>query len=31
MLASSKVVGFVPTKDSAKARSFCEGKLGFNS
>ena len=29
MLASSKVVGFVPTKDSAKARSFYEGKLGF--
>ncbi len=29
MLASSKIVGFVPTKDSAKARSFYEGKLGF--
>jgi catechol 2,3-dioxygenase-like lactoylglutathione lyase family enzyme len=29
MLASSKMVGFVPTKDSAKARSFYEGKLGF--
>ena len=29
MLASSKVVGFVPTKDSANARSFYEGKLGF--
>jgi len=29
MLASSEVVGFVPTKDSAKARSFYEGKLGF--
>lgn len=29
MLASSKVIGFVPTKDSAKARSFYEGKLGF--
>jgi len=29
MLASSEVVGFVPTKDSAKARSFYGGKLGF--
>jgi hypothetical protein len=29
MLASSKIVGFVPTKDSEKARSFYEGKLGF--
>lgn len=29
MLASSKIIGFVPTKDSAKARSFYEGKLGF--
>ena len=29
MLASSKVIGFVPTKDSAKARSFYEGTLGF--
>ena len=29
MLASSKVIGFVPTKDSAKARSFYEAKLGF--
>ena len=29
MLASSKVMGFVPTKDSAKAREFYEGKLGF--
>ncbi|MGB6385328.1 MAG: VOC family protein [Terriglobales bacterium] len=29
MLASSKVIGFVPTKDSAKARGFYEGKLGF--
>ena len=28
MLASSKIIGFVPTKDSAKARSFYEGKLG---
>ena len=29
MLASSKLIGFVPTKDSAKARGFYEGKLGF--
>ncbi len=29
MLAASKIIGFVPTKDSAKARSFYEGKLGF--
>ena len=29
MLASSKIVGFVPTKDSVNARSFYEGKLGF--
>ena len=29
MLASSKIIGFVPTKDSAKARDFYEGKLGF--
>ena len=29
MLASSKVIGFVPTKDSQKAREFYEGKLGF--
>ena len=29
MLASSKMVGFVPTKDSAAARAFYEGKLGF--
>jgi catechol 2,3-dioxygenase-like lactoylglutathione lyase family enzyme len=29
MLASSRVIGFVPTKDSAKARSFYEEKLGF--
>lgn len=29
MLASSKIMGFVPTKDSARARSFYEGKLGF--
>lgn len=29
MLASSKIIGFVPTKDSAKARDFYEGRLGF--
>ncbi len=29
MLASSKVIGFVPTKDSTTARAFYEGKLGF--
>ena len=29
MLASSKMIGFVPTQDSAKARSFYEEKLGF--
>ncbi|MGB8011015.1 MAG: VOC family protein [Terriglobales bacterium] len=29
MLAASKVIGFVPTKDAAKARSFYEGNLGF--
>jgi catechol 2,3-dioxygenase-like lactoylglutathione lyase family enzyme len=29
MLASSKIIGFVPTKDSAQARAFYEGKLGF--
>jgi len=29
MLASCKVIGFVPTKDSTKAKSFYEGKLGF--
>jgi catechol 2,3-dioxygenase-like lactoylglutathione lyase family enzyme len=29
MLSSSKLVGFVPTKDSLKARAFYEGKLGF--
>ncbi|MGA3195172.1 MAG: VOC family protein [Terriglobales bacterium] len=29
MLAASKVIGFVPTKDSGKAREFYEGKLGF--
>jgi catechol 2,3-dioxygenase-like lactoylglutathione lyase family enzyme len=29
MLASSKIIGFVPTKDSAKARGFYEGILQF--
>ncbi|MGA8311742.1 MAG: VOC family protein [Terriglobales bacterium] len=29
MLSSSKIVGFVPTKDSRKARAFYEGMLGF--
>lgn len=29
MLASGKLIGFVPTKDSSKAREFYEGKLGF--
>ncbi len=29
MLASGKLIGFVPTKDSKKAREFYEGKLGF--
>src|SRR5712692_7860155 len=29
MLASSKIIGFVPTKDSKKARDFYESKLGF--
>lgn len=29
MLATSKMMGFVPTKDSRKAREFYEGKLGF--
>lgn len=29
MLATSKMMGFVPTKDSKKAREFYEGKLGF--
>jgi catechol 2,3-dioxygenase-like lactoylglutathione lyase family enzyme len=30
MLASGKMVGFVPTKDYEKARAFYEGKLGFD-
>ena len=29
MLASSKIVGVVPTLDSKRAREFYEGKLGF--
>jgi catechol 2,3-dioxygenase-like lactoylglutathione lyase family enzyme len=29
MLSTGKIIGFVPTKDSAQARSFYEGKLGF--
>ena len=29
MLTSSKMVGFVPTRDSKQARDFYEGKLGF--
>lgn len=29
MLAKSKMVGFVPTKDYVAARGFYEGKLGF--
>ena len=29
MLASAKMVGFVPTKDYGKARAFYEGGLGF--
>ncbi len=28
MLASGKIVGFVPTRDYEKARAFYEGKLG---
>jgi catechol 2,3-dioxygenase-like lactoylglutathione lyase family enzyme len=30
MLASGKMVGFIPTKDYDKARAFYEGKLGFD-
>jgi predicted enzyme related to lactoylglutathione lyase len=30
MLASGKIVGFVPIKDYDKARAFYEGKLGFD-
>src|SRR5438094_3390329 len=29
MLASGKIVGFVPTRDYDKARAFYEGYLGF--
>ena len=29
MLASSDIIAFVPTKDSAKARAFYEGVLGL--
>ena len=29
MLASSKIIGVVPTRDSKQAREFYEGKLGF--
>ena len=29
MLSASKLIGFVPTKDSARSREFYEGKLGF--
>lgn len=29
MLAAGKIVGFVPTRDSLKARAFYEDKLGF--
>jgi hypothetical protein len=28
-LAASKIIGFVPTKDSTEARNFYESKLGF--
>jgi len=30
MLTSGKMVGFVPTKDYEKARTFYEAKLGFD-
>jgi catechol 2,3-dioxygenase-like lactoylglutathione lyase family enzyme len=29
MLAGCKLIGFVPTTDSARSREFYEGKLGF--
>ena len=29
MLSESEVMGFIPTKDGAKARAFYEGKLGL--
>jgi catechol 2,3-dioxygenase-like lactoylglutathione lyase family enzyme len=30
MLASGKMVGFVPTTDYDRTRAFYEGKLGFD-
>ena len=30
MLASAKMVGFIPTTDYERARAFYEGKLGFH-
>lgn len=30
MLASSKIVGFVPTRDSKQARDFTRANLDFN-
>jgi catechol 2,3-dioxygenase-like lactoylglutathione lyase family enzyme len=30
MLAASKLIGFVPTRDALKARAFYEDKLGFH-
>lgn len=29
MIASGKLIGFIPTKNYGKAREFYEGKLGF--
>jgi catechol 2,3-dioxygenase-like lactoylglutathione lyase family enzyme len=29
MLSASKLIGFVPTRDSKRSREFYEGKLGF--
>jgi catechol 2,3-dioxygenase-like lactoylglutathione lyase family enzyme len=29
MLTSARMIGFVPTTDSTRARAFYEGKLGF--
>ncbi|HXU21245.1 MAG TPA: VOC family protein [Verrucomicrobiae bacterium] len=29
MLSAGKLIGFVPTRDSTRAREFYEGKLGF--
>ena len=31
MLSAAKLIGFVPTKNSARSREFYEGKLGFKS